>query len=71
MVCESPAGGGVIEVTGSVTEDGVERALAGAGAGVTGGAWATHAARALLRVTGGLGATVVVSPGGTGQGAAV
>ena len=47
-------------VTVSVTVDGVERALAGAGAGVTGGAGATDAARALLRVSGG--------PGGAGTG---
>ena len=56
LVSVSPAGGGVIEVTGSVTEDGVEIALTGAG--VTRGAVATDAARALLRVSGG--------PGGAG-----
>ena len=51
----SPAGRGVIEVTGSVKEDGVERALSGAGARVTGGAGARDTARALLRVSGGAG----------------
>ena len=48
----------MVEVIGGVTEDGVERALTGAGAGVTGGAGARDAARALLRVSGG--------PGGAG-----
>ena len=52
-VCVSSAGGGDVGVTVIVTEDGVERALAGAGAGVTRGAGATDAARALLRVSGG------------------
>ena len=46
----------VLGVTGSVTEDGVERVLAGAG--VTRGSGASDAARALLRVSGG--------PGGAG-----
>ena len=50
----------VFGVTVSVTVDGVERALAGAGAGVTRGAGARDAARALLRVSGG--------PGGAGTG---
>ena len=48
----------MVGVTVSVTEDGVERALAGAGAGVTRGSGASDAARALLRVSGG--------PGGAG-----
>ena len=47
----SPTEDGVLGVTVSVTEDGVERALTGAG--VTRGAGATDAARALLRVSGG------------------
>ena len=50
--------GGVIGVTGSVTEDVVEIALTGSGDGVTGGAVARDSARALLRVSGG--------PGGAG-----
>ena len=62
MVCVSvyvsPAGGGVIGVTGSVTEDGVKRALAGEGARVTGGAGEETLPRALLQVSGG--------PGGAG-----
>ena len=45
----------MIGVTVSVTEDGVEIALTGVGAGVTGGAGARDAARALLRVSGGPG----------------
>ena len=57
--------------SGSVTEDGVERALTGAGAGVTRGARATDAARALLRVSGGLGGAGTLGcccggPGGNG-----
>ena len=55
----SPTEDGVLGVTVSVTEDGVERALTGAGG--TRGAGATDAARALLRVSGGLG-----GPGGAG-----
>ena len=47
----SPTEDCVLGVTVSVTEDGVERALTGAG--VTRGAGATDAARALLRVSGG------------------
>ena len=65
-------------MTVSVTEDGVERALAGAGAGVTRGAGARDAAHALLRVSGGpgrvgerggLGVVVVAGPEGMGHGA--
>ena len=52
----------------------MERALAGAGAGVTRGTGARDSARALLRVSGdlgerGLGAVAVVGPGETGHGA--
>ena len=56
----------------SVTEDdGVERALTGAGAGVTGCAGARDAARALLRVSGGPGGAGTLGccccgPGGNG-----
>ena len=66
----------MIGVTVSVTEDGVERALTGAG--VTRGAGARDAAHALLRVSGGpgrvgerggLGVVVVAGPEGMGHGA--
>ena len=67
-------GGGVIGVTVSVTEDGVEIALTGVGAGVTGGA-GTRDAVALCCVSAGdpgergLGAVAVAGPEGTGHGA--
>ncbi len=47
----------MVDVTVSVMEDGVERALAGAG--VTRGSGARDAACALLRVSGGPGGAVV------------
>ena len=65
----SPTEDGVLGVTVSVMEDGVERALTGAG--VTRGAGATDAARGLLRVR--VSAVVVAGPGpeGTEHGAVV
>ena len=65
----SPTEDCVLGVTVSVTEDGVERALTGAG--VTRGAGATDAARALLRVRVRVSAVVVAGPEGTEHGAVV